>query len=100
VATSRALLERAETRYCHDGHCATYGLPVNGTLELAHHGGQSTNYYAATLEAAPVRAQDAPRRLNGSGIRQDGRQFLRTARHTVTRIEIVLCACKLLPLGL
>jgi hypothetical protein len=37
-----------------------YELPVNGTLELAHHGGQSTNYYAATLEATPVQAQDAP----------------------------------------
>jgi hypothetical protein len=74
-----------------------YGLPVNRTLELAHHDGQSTNYYTATLEAAPVRAQDAPRHLNGSGIRQDGRLFLCTGRHTVTRIEIVLRACKLLP---
>jgi hypothetical protein len=61
------LLERAETRRRHYGHCATYGLPVNGTLELAHHGGRSANYYAATLEAVPVRALDAPRRLNGSG---------------------------------
>jgi hypothetical protein len=74
-----------------------YELPVNGTLELAHHGGRSTNYYAATLEAAPVRAQDAPRRLSGSGIRQDSRQLHRTVRHTVTRIEIVLRACKLHP---
>jgi hypothetical protein len=95
-----ALLERAETRHCHNDHCATYALPVNGTLELAHHGGRSTNYYAATLEAAPVRAQDAPRRVDGSGFRQDGRQFHRTVCHTVTRIEIVLRACKLLPLGL
>jgi hypothetical protein len=84
-----ALLQRAETSHCHNGHCATYGLPVNGALELAHHGGRSTNYYAATLEAAPVRAQDAPRCRNGSMIRQDGRQFHCTVRHTVTRIEIV-----------
>jgi hypothetical protein len=34
---------------------------------------QSTNRYTVALEAAPVRAQDAPLRLNGSGIRQDGR---------------------------
>jgi hypothetical protein len=58
--------------------------PVNGTLELAPHGGRSTNRYTATLEAAPVRAQDAPRRLNGSGIRQDGRQLRSTVRHTST----------------
>jgi hypothetical protein len=78
-----ALLQRAETRHCHNSQCATYGLPVNGALELAHHGGQSTNYYAATLEAAPVRAQDTPRRLNRSGIHQDGRQFRRTVRHII-----------------
>jgi hypothetical protein len=54
------LLGRAGIRNCHNGHCATYGLPVNGTLELAHHGGQSTHCYTAALEAAPVRAQDAP----------------------------------------
>jgi hypothetical protein len=91
------LLRRAETRHCHNGHCATYGLPVNDTLELAHHDDLSTNYYTTTLEAAPVRAQGAPRRLNGSGIRQDGCQFHRTVCHTVTRIKIVLRACKLLP---
>jgi hypothetical protein len=92
-----ALLEHTGTRHCHNGHCATYGLPADGTLELALPRRRSTNYYAATLEAAPVRAQDAPRRLNGSGIRQDSRQLHRSVRHTDTRIEIVLCACKLLP---
>jgi hypothetical protein len=83
------LLGRTGTRHRHNGHCATYGFPVNDTLELAHHGGQSTNYCAEALEAAPVHAQGAPRHLNGSGIRQDGRQLHRTVRHTVTRIEIV-----------
>jgi hypothetical protein len=92
-----ALLGRAGTRHRHNGHCATYGLPVNGTLILAHHNGQSTNYCVAALEAAHVRAQDAPRRLNGSGIRQDGRQLRGTVHHTATRIEIVQRACKLLP---
>jgi hypothetical protein len=28
-----------------------YGLPANGTLELAHHGGRSTKCCAAALEA-------------------------------------------------
>jgi hypothetical protein len=63
------------TRHRHNGHRATYGSPVNGTLEPAHYGVRSTNRYTATLEAAPVRAQDTPRRLNGSGIRQDDRQL-------------------------
>jgi hypothetical protein len=92
-----ALLGCAGKIHRHNGHCATCELPVNGTLELAHHGGRSTNYCAATLEVAHVRAQDAPRRLNGSGIRQDGRQLYSTIRHTATRIEIAQRACKLLP---
>jgi hypothetical protein len=58
---------------------------------------QSTNRYTAALEAAPVRAQDAPRCLNKSRIRQDGRQLRSTVRHTSTRLEIVQRACKLLP---
>jgi hypothetical protein len=90
------LLGRAGTRHRHNSHCATCGLLVNGTLELAHHGGQSTNRYAAALEAAPVRAQDAPRRLSRSGIRQDGRRLRSTVRHTCTRRGIVRHACKLL----
>jgi hypothetical protein len=91
------LLGRTGTRHRHNGHCATYGPPVNGTLELAHHGGRSTNYCTDTLEATPVRAQGAPRRLNGSVIRQDGRQHHGTVRRTAARIEIVRHACKLLP---
>jgi hypothetical protein len=91
------LLGRAGTRHRHNGQCATYGLPVNSTLELAHHSGQSTNRYTATLEAAPVQAQDAPRRLNRSEIRKDSRQLCSTVLHTCTRRGIVRHACKLLP---
>jgi hypothetical protein len=58
---------------------------------------QSTNLYTTAREDAPVRAQDTPRRLNRSGIRQDGRQLRSTVRHTSTRREIVRHACKLLP---
>jgi hypothetical protein len=39
--------------------------------------------------------QDAPRRLNRSEIRQDGRQLRSTARHTSTCRETVRHACKL-----
>jgi hypothetical protein len=72
--------------------------PVNGTLESAHYGGRTTNRCATTLEAAHVRAQDAPRCLNRSRIHQDGRQLHGTARHAATRREIMWHACKLLPL--
>jgi hypothetical protein len=44
------LLRHAGTRRRHDGYCVTYGAPVNGTLESAHHGGQSTNHYTAALQ--------------------------------------------------
>jgi hypothetical protein len=95
--TSSTLLEGTGTGHRHDRHCAAYGPPVGGTLEPARGGGQTTNHYAATLEAAPVRAQDAPRRPDWSRIRQDGRQLRGTARHASTRRRIVRHACKLLP---
>jgi hypothetical protein len=60
-------------------------------------GGRTTNRYATTLEAAPVRAQDAPRRLDWSRIRQDSRQLCGTAHHASTCRKIVRHACKLLP---
>jgi hypothetical protein len=81
------LLEREETRCHHYGHCATYGLPVNGTLELAHHDGRSANYYATTLEAVPICTQDAPRCLNGSG-------FARTAVSSTALFAIPLHVSK------
>jgi hypothetical protein len=40
--------------------------------------------------------RNAPRRLNRSGIRQDGRQLRSPVRHNSTRREIVRHACKLL----
>jgi hypothetical protein len=66
------LLECMGTRRRHDCHCAAYGPPVDDTLESAHSDGRTTDHYTATLEIAPVRAQDAPRHLDWSRIRQDG----------------------------
>jgi hypothetical protein len=60
-------------------------------------GSRTTNHYAATLEAAPVRVQDTPRRLDWSRICQGVRQLRGTARHASTRRKIVWHACKLLP---
>jgi hypothetical protein len=71
--------------------------PVDSTLESAHGNGRTTNHCAATLETAPVRAQDAPRRLNRSRIRQDDHQLHGTARHASIRRRIVRHACKLPP---
>jgi hypothetical protein len=71
--------------------------PVDGTLESARGGGRTTNHYATTLEAAPVRAQDAPRRPDLSRLHQDGRQLCSTARHASTRRRTVRHVCKLLP---
>jgi hypothetical protein len=73
------------------------GPPSTAPSNRPTDGGRTTNHYAATLEAAPVWAQDAPRRPGGGRIRQDGRQLRGTARHTSTRREIVRHACKLLP---
>jgi hypothetical protein len=97
VTTSPMLLECMGTRRRDNCHCAVYGPPVDGALEPALGGGRTTNHYATALEAAPVRAQDAPRRLDWSRIRQDGHQLHGTACHASTRRKIVWHACKLLP---
>jgi hypothetical protein len=91
------LLECTGTRRRHDHHCAAYEPPLTAPSNRPTGGGRTTNQYAATLEAAPVRAQDAPRRLDWSRIRQDSRQLRGTAHHTSTRRKIVRHACKLLP---
>jgi hypothetical protein len=97
VTTSLTRLECTGMGHRHYRHCTAYGPPVDGTLESARGGGRTTNHYAAALEAAPVRAQDAPRRPDWSRIRQDGRQLCGAARHTSTRRKIVRHACKLHP---
>jgi hypothetical protein len=97
VTTFPMLLECTGTGRRHDRHCAAYGCPVDGTLEPARGGGRTTNHCTATLEAAPVRAQDAPRHPDWSRIRQDDRQLRGTARHACTRRKTVRHACKLLP---
>jgi hypothetical protein len=97
MTTSSTLLECTGTGRRHDRYYAAYEPPIDGTLEPACGGGRATNHYAATLEAAPVRAQDAPRRPDWSRIRQDGRQLRGTAFHASTRRKIVRHTCKLLP---
>jgi hypothetical protein len=82
----------AETGRRHASHCTAYGIlsaapssPPEDAL---------VNHYASTLEVAPVRAQDAPRRRDWSKIRQDGHHLHGTVRHVATRSKIVRHACK------
>jgi hypothetical protein len=97
ATTSPTLLERTGTRRRHSCHCATYRpLSTAPSNRLAGRG-RTTNRYAATLEAALLRAQDAPRHPDWSRIRQDSRQLRDTTHHASTCRRIVQHACKLLP---
>jgi hypothetical protein len=97
ATTSPTLLEHTGTGRRHARHCTSYGPPLTAPSSRPTGGGRTANLYTATLEAAPVRAQDTPRRTNRSEIHQDGRQLRGTARHASTRRRTVRHACKLLP---
>jgi hypothetical protein len=97
ATTSPTLLERMGTGHRHACHCASYGPLLTAPSNRPAGGGRTANLYATTLEVDPVRTQDAPRRPNMSGIRQDSRQLRGTAHHASTRRRIVRHACKLLP---
>jgi hypothetical protein len=77
-------------------HCTSYGPPLTAPSSRPVGGGRTTNLYATTLEVAPVRAQDSPRRPNRSEIRQDSRLLHGTARHAFTHRRTVRHTCKLL----
>jgi hypothetical protein len=97
ATTSPTPLERTGIGCHHDRHCPSYGPPSTAPSSQPADGGRTANLYTTTLEAAPVQAQDSPRRPNRSEIRQDGRQLCGTTRHTSTRRRTVRHACKLLP---
>jgi hypothetical protein len=89
TTTSPTLLKCTWTGRRHACHYTLYGPPLTAPLSRRTGGGRTANLYATTLEVAPVRAQDTPRRPNRSKIRQDGRQLRDTARHVSTRRRIV-----------
>jgi hypothetical protein len=60
TATTPALLKRAGTGHRHAYRCTSYGPPSTTPLSLSADEDRAANHYASTLEAAPVRAQDAP----------------------------------------
>jgi hypothetical protein len=96
VTTSLTLLKRTGMGRRHDRHCTSYGLPLTPPSSRPADDGRTVNHCATTLEIAPIRAQDSPRRPSGSEIRQDNRQLRGTARHAFTRRRIGRHVCKLL----
>jgi hypothetical protein len=94
AATPPTLLGRMGAGRRHTCHCTSYGPPWTTPSSRPADDGQTANRYTTVLEAAPVRAQDSPRRLNKGKIRQDGRQLRGTARHASTLRRIVRHACK------
>jgi hypothetical protein len=80
----------------------TAAVPRTGPPSMAPSNRPTTTAGQPTATPPPSKPllydhRNAPRRLNRSGIRQDGRQLRSTVRHTSTRREIVWHACKLLP---
>jgi hypothetical protein len=96
ATTSPTLLERTGTGRRNACHCNSYGPPLTTPSSRPVGSGRTANLYTATLEAAPVQAQDTPRRPNRSKIRQDGHQLRGTARHASTCRRIVQRTCNLL----
>jgi hypothetical protein len=96
ATTSPTLLRRTGTGHRHARRCVSYGPPLTAPSSRPTDGGRAANLYTTILEAAPVWAQDSPRRPNSSEIRQDGRQLRGTAHHAFTRRRTVQHACKLL----
>jgi hypothetical protein len=74
----------AATGHRHTSHCASYDLPSTAPSSRLAGGGLTSALYAATFEAVPVRAQDAPRRPARSRIRQDNRLLRGTVLHATT----------------
>jgi hypothetical protein len=96
VTTSPMLLKRTGMGRRRDHQCSSYGLPLTPPSSRPADDGRTVNHCATTLEIAPIRAQDSPRRPSGSEIRQDNRQLRGTARHAFTRRRIGRHVCKLL----
>jgi hypothetical protein len=96
ATTFPTLLERTGTGRRHANHYTSYRSPLTAPSNRPVGGGRTASLYATTLEVAPVRAHDTPRRPNRSKILQDGRQLCGTTRHASTRRRIVWHTCKLL----
>jgi hypothetical protein len=85
AAPSPTLLRRTGTGHRHARHCASYGLPSTAPSSRPTGSGRTSTLYATTLEAAPVREWNSPRRPARGGIRQDNRLLHGVVRHASTR---------------
>jgi hypothetical protein len=94
AATLSTLLRCTGTGRHHTYRCTLYGPPSTTPSSLSADDDRTANRYATTLEAAPVRAQDVPRRHDWNEIHQDGRQLHDIARHASTCRRIVRYVCK------
>jgi hypothetical protein len=101
AASSPALWEPNTTGHRHARRCAASGLPSAEPSSQCTDGDQTRSSRAATLEAAPRRAQDSPRHLPEA-------RFVRTTVNSTTlcamppyvALRVVRCDCKPPPLGL
>jgi hypothetical protein len=96
VTTSPTLWKRTGIGRHHNHRCTSYGLSLTPPSSRPADDGRTVNHYAITLEAAPVRAQDSPRRPAGA-------RFARTTVNSATLLampshvgKIVRHTCKLL----
>jgi hypothetical protein len=87
AAASPTLWEPGTTRHHHARCCASYGLPSAAPSSQLTDGDQTGNSHTATLEAAPGRVQDSPRRPARA-------RFVRTTINSTTFVttpsEIIL----------
>jgi hypothetical protein len=97
ATTLPTLLERTGIGRRHDHRCTSYEPPWMTPSSRPADDGRTANHYTTTLEAAPVRALDAPRRHDWNKIRQDSRQLRGPTYHASTCRRIVRHTCKLLP---
>jgi hypothetical protein len=90
AAPSPTLWEPRVTRHRHDRYCMTSNPPSAWPSSWHTDDDQTRGFHSATLEVAPGRAQDSPRRSARSKIRQDDQQLHDTTHHTAIR-SLELC---------
>jgi hypothetical protein len=101
AALSLALWKPGTTRHYHAHCCASYGPPSAALSSQRTDGNRTGSSHATTLEAAPGRVHDSPRRLPGA-------RFARTTVNSATlyamppyvALRTVWYDCKPPPLGL
>jgi hypothetical protein len=101
AAPSPALWEPRTTRHHHTRCCTSYGLPSAAPLSQRTDGDQTGSSHTATLEGAPRRIQDSPRRPTGTRfVRTTINSTALSAMPPYVALRTVRHDCKPPPLGL